>query len=105
MEVVGRALFERHGCSGCNGANSTFRAPKLDGVYSGQVPIMNEDGKGVHFVTADDRYIRDSILLPKSEVVAGFDPIMPSFQGVIPEEDLIQLMAYIRSIGRKEGGP
>jgi cytochrome c oxidase subunit II len=102
IEVVGQALFERYSCSGCHGTSSTFRAPKLDGVFGSQVPIMDADGKGTHFVTAEDRYIRDSILLPKSEIVAGYDPIMPSFQGVIPEEDLIQLMAYLRSIGRKE---
>ena len=104
IEVTGRTLFEKYHCSGCHGAYSEFQAPKLEGVYGGQVPILNADGQGAHFVTADDRYIRDSILLPKSEVVAGFKPIMPSFQGQIPEEDLIQLMAYIRSIGRKEAG-
>ena len=65
--------FEKYHCTGCHGANSEFRAPKLDGVYGGQVPIMAANGKDVEFVTADDRYIRDSILLPKSQVVAGFD--------------------------------
>ena len=83
-------------------AASEFRAPKLEGVYGGKVPIMDENGKGTHFVSADERYIRDSILMPNSEVVAGFEPIMPAGQGVIPEEDLIQIMAYIKSLGRKE---
>ena len=61
------------------------------------------NGKDVEFVTADDRYIRDSILLPKSQVVAGYDPVMPSYKDVLKEEELLQIMEYIKSIGRKEG--
>ena len=59
--------------------------------------------KVVSFVRADDKYIRDSILLPKTQVVAGFDPVMPSYKDVLQEEELLQLMEYIKSIGRKEG--
>ena len=55
-------------------------------------------------MTADDRYIRDSILMPKSEVVAGYEPVMPSFQGRISEQDLLKIIAYIKSIGNKEPG-
>ena len=47
--------------------------------------------------TADDRYIRDSILLPRSQVVAGFMPIMPSFQGQLSESDVLALIAYLKS--------
>jgi cytochrome c oxidase subunit 2 len=63
---------------------------------------MDEDNKGTHFITADDRYVRDSILLPKSEIVAGYEAIMPSFKGVIPEEDMVPIMAYVRSLGERE---
>jgi cytochrome c oxidase subunit 2 len=102
LEKIGEVLFEKYSCSGCHGANSQFRAPKLEGVYGNPVPIMNEDNKGTHFVTADDRYVRDSILLPKSEIVAGYEPIMPSFKDVIPEEDMVPIMAYIKSLGDRE---
>ena len=103
MAASGGALFEKYHCTGCHGANSEFRAPKLAGVYGGQVPIMDSNGKDVHFVKADDKYIRDSILLPKTQVVAGYDPVMPSYKDVLQEEELLQLMEYIKSIGRKEG--
>ena len=53
---------------------------------------------------ADERYIRDSILMPKSQVVAGYEPVMPSFQGQISEQDLLKILAYIKSIGTKEAG-
>lgn len=99
MAASGARLFEQYHCSGCHGPNATVRAPRLEGVYGGAVPIA--DGKSFRFITADDRYVRDSILLPKQEVVAGFEPIMPSFQGQIPEDDLLQIIAYIKSIGRK----
>ncbi len=116
MAVSGARLFEKYHCSGCHGVNSEFRAPKLAGVYGGQVPIMASNGKDVNFVLADDKYIRDSILLPQSSIVAGFgtestDPqvspryrsVMPSYKDVLKEEELLQLMEYIKSIGRKEG--
>jgi cytochrome c oxidase subunit 2 len=103
MASTGSRLFEKYHCTGCHGANSEFRAPKLDGVYGGQVPIMAANGKDVEFVVADDRYIRDSILLPKSQVVAGFDPVMPPYKDVLKEEELLQILEYIKSIGRKEG--
>ncbi len=103
MASSGERLFTKYHCTGCHGANSEFRAPKLAGVYGGQVPIIDPGGKDAHFVTADDRYIRDSILLPKSQVVAGFDPVMPSYKDVLKEEELLQIMEYIKSIGRKEG--
>jgi cytochrome c oxidase subunit 2 len=102
MASTGALLFEKYHCTGCHGANSRFHAPKLDGVFGGQVPILAANGKDVELIRADDRYIRDSILLPKSQVVAGYDPVMPSFKDVIKEEELLQIMEYIKSIGRKE---
>jgi cytochrome c oxidase subunit 2 len=97
MARQGEELFVRHHCAGCHGDSPTVRAPRLEGVYGRPVPIM--EGKEVRFVTADDRYIRDSILLPKAQVVAGYEPVMPSFAGQIGEEDLMKIIAYIKSIG------
>ena len=104
MITVGKDLFTKHHCAGCHGDSATVQAPRLEGVYGSQVPIQEGRGENarVSFVTADDRYIRDSILLPKSQVVAGYEPVMPSFQGQISEADLLKIMAYIKSIGRKE---
>ena len=52
-------------------------------------------------VIADEAYIRDSILLPKRDVAVGFDPVMPSFQGEASEEDILELIAYIKSTGAR----
>lgn len=90
----GSTLFMRYGCSGCHGGHGTVRAPSLAGLYGSPVPLS--DGS---IVRADDRYIRDSILAPEKQVVASYAPVMPSFAGQISEEDLLKLIAYIKSLG------
>ncbi|HEY1718325.1 MAG TPA: cytochrome c oxidase subunit II, partial [Verrucomicrobiae bacterium] len=71
-------------------------APPLEGLYQKLVPLS--DGT---FVRADDKYIRDSILLPTSQIVQGYQPLMPTYQGHISEDELLQLVAYIKSIGNE----
>ncbi len=101
MAAEGERLFRQYHCSGCHGENPSVRAPRLEGVYGGPVPI--EDGEDVRIIQADERYIRDSILLPKQEIVAGYEPLMPSYAGQINDEDLLKIIAYIKSIGRGSG--
>jgi cytochrome c oxidase subunit 2 len=100
LAAQGKALFERYGCSGCHGANATVHAPPLAGVYGHVVPMS--DGTTV---IADERYIRDRIVLPHDRLVAGYPRIMPNFAGQIPESDLIKLIAYIESLGQSGGNP
>ena len=78
MAAQGEALFRQFGCSGCHGQNAVVHAPNLAGLFGRPVPLA--DGTTV---IADERYVRDSILLPKKEVAAGYAPIMPSFAGQI----------------------
>jgi cytochrome c oxidase subunit II len=94
LAAAGERLFQQLGCSGCHSPNSIVRAPPLEGIYGKPVPLQSG-----HVVTADESYIRDSILLPQKDVVAGYAPVMPTFQGRISEEELIQIIAYIRSLG------
>ncbi len=103
MAEQGEQLFVQYHCAGCHRGSQTVRAPHLEGVYGKSVPLQR--GNEVYFTMADDRYIRDSILMPKSEVVAGYEPLMPSFQGQINESDLLKIIAYIKSIGNKEATP
>jgi cytochrome c oxidase subunit II len=95
----GAKLFRELGCSGCHMGQSTVRAPLLEGLYGKPVPL--QDGSTV---IADERYIRDSILLPKSQIAAGYEPVMPSFAGRVGEDELIRLVAYIKSLA-DEGRP
>jgi cytochrome c oxidase subunit 2 len=100
MAEQGERLFVQYHCAGCHRGSQTVHAPRLEGVYGRPVPV--QQGKEVRFTLADYRYIRDSILRPKSEVVAGYEPVMPSFEGQITEPDLLKIIAYIKSIGAKE---
>ncbi len=91
----GEALFREHGCSGCHGDNSTVHAPTLAGVYGSIVHL--QDGSAVR---ADERYLRDCILLPRTFTVAGYPPVMPDFAGQLGEDDLVKLIAYIKSLAQ-----
>lgn len=89
----GEVLFRRYGCSGCHGIASEVHAPSLAGVYGSPVPLSTGE-----VIIADGQYIHDSILLPKKHVVAGYEPIMPTFANILDEEDVLRLVAYIKSL-------
>ena len=97
MAQYGFALFRQLGCSGCHDARSTIHAPLLDGVYGRTVHL--QDGRAI---TADANYLRDSILVPDKDIVAGFAPLMPSFAGQVSEEDIQALIAYLQSTTAKD---
>jgi cytochrome c oxidase subunit 2 len=94
----GEALFRSLGCSGCHTPGSSVHAPDLHGVYGH--PVHLSDGRTV---TADEAYLRDSILLPNKDIVAGFSPIMPSFSGVADESQIVALLAYLKSLTTQAG--
>ncbi len=100
MADQGEKLFVQYHCAGCHRGSQVVNAPRLEGVYGRPVPI--QQGNDVTFTLADERYIRDSILEPRKEVVAGYQPLMPSFRDRISEQDLLKIIAYIKSIGVKE---
>jgi cytochrome c oxidase subunit 2 len=89
----GARIFVAEGCSGCHADASKVHAPKLSGLYGRTVNLS--DGRQVK---ADDDYIRDSILQPKRAIVAGYEPIMPSFAGLLDDGEIQSLTAYIRSL-------
>jgi cytochrome c oxidase subunit II len=97
MVASGADLFQSLACVTCHRAGATgrlARGPALEGVYGSQVKLA--DGSTV---LADDNYIRESILNPTAKIVAGWDPVMPTFQGQLTEEQLSQLIAYVHSLG------
>jgi len=96
----GERLFRELGCSGCHMGNSTIRAPRLEGLFGKPVPLQNGT-----IVRADEKYIRDSILLPQLQITAGYEPLMPTFQGRLSEDQLFQIIAYIKSLGAKTPQP
>jgi cytochrome c oxidase subunit 2 len=104
LTSTGQSLFQQLGCSTCHRFDIQGRGPKLVGLF-GQ-SVLLEDGRTV---IADENYIRESILSPGAKVVSGFKPIMPVFQGLVSEEQLNALVAYIKSLSlppsRTAGAP
>lgn len=88
----GARLFRAYGCSGCH-EGGPVRAPDLHGVFGSPVPLS--DGR---VVSADARYIRDSILFPMQDVAAGYKPVMPSFRKRVSDDELAQIVAYVKSL-------
>lgn len=92
----GETVYRAHGCSGCHGANSTVHAPSLVGLYGTLVHLQDGSVR-----RADEQYLRDCLLIPRTFTVAGYPPIMPSFAGQLGEDELLKLIAYIKSLGTK----
>lgn len=92
--VSGKRLFEELRCATCHVPHEgTSRCPPLENLYNHEVKLTTGQT-----ITADEGYLRESILRPNAKVVAGFQPLMPSFDGQVNEEQLIQLIAYIKSL-------
>ena len=88
-QLAGADLFVSKGCSACHGQ----RGPTMAGLYGSTVKL---EGGGE--VTADEAYLRESIINPSTKVVAGWPPLMPTYQGQLSEEQLFSLVTYIESL-------
>lgn len=89
----GAKLFSSLACNTCHRPDAQGRGPVLDGLYN--KPVTLQSGETV---TADEVYIRESILNPTAKITAGFQPIMPTFQGLVTEEQLLELIEYVKSL-------
>ena len=94
LAAAGEKLFQDLACITCHRADSEGRGPKLEGLFGHPVSLA-----GGERVIADEAYIRESIVNPAARIVAGFQPVMPTYQGLVSEESLMQLVAYIQSLG------
>ena len=90
----GQKLFDELACGNCHKHDGSGRCPSLTGLFGKTVQLA-----GGATVKADEGYIRESILQPQAKIVAGYGPIMPTFQGLVTEEGVLQLIEYIKSLG------
>lgn len=96
----GEQIFQKYACHTCHTNTAGARGPVLAGIYGKARPLA--DGRSV---VADDNYIRESILNPTAKLASGFQPIMPAFQGQMTEEDLIRVLAYVKSLAPAAAEP
>ncbi len=99
LQDTGKQLFTQLGCVTCHRSDVQGRGPTLVHVYNQQVLL--EDGRTV---IADDNYVRESILNPTAKIVKGFNPVMPTFQGLVTDEQLNALVAYVKSLAQPATG-
>jgi cytochrome c oxidase subunit 2 len=92
VAAAGEALFAQLGCATCHRETSGALGPALTGLYGRTVEL-----RGGATVVADEGYLRESILNPQAKLVAGYEPVMPTFKGLVDEEGLLQLITYIKS--------
>ncbi len=98
---AGKDLFQNKlGCASCHAGGAGQRGAKLEGIFNTDVKLV-----GGQTVKADDQYLRNSILNPASQVVEGYQPIMPTFKGQVTEEQLNSLVAYIKSLSPGAAAP
>jgi|CZKI01.1.fsa_nt_gi mono/diheme cytochrome c family protein len=100
LRSAGRALFRKYGCNACHSPSANPHAPSLVGIYGETVRLS--DGT---FVRADEQYLRDSILHAGKRMVAGYAPSMPSYNSYIPEHDVLELIAYLKSFTGTKDDP
>jgi cytochrome c oxidase subunit II len=89
----GERLFASMGCNACHSGNAAARGPGLAGVYGSKLQLTNGSE-----VLVNDAYLRDAILNPSQHITAGYAPIMPTYQGQISEDGLIDLVEYIKTL-------
>lgn len=97
VALAGERLFQQHACVTCHQEESGPLGPSLHGLFGRQVKLQSGAT-----VVADEAYIRESILRPNAKLVAGYEPIMPTYQGQLSEEALHQIMAYLKGLGAME---
>lgn len=97
MTARGEQLFSQYGCATCHLPDGKGRGPSLVGVFGSMVKLQTGA-----VVKADEAYIRESVLNPRAKIVEGYQAIMPTFQGQISEEGLLQIIAYVKSLQKEE---
>ena len=99
LASTGEKLFADLACNTCHRPDSRGRGPVLQNVFGH--PVQLHDGS---VVTADENYLRESILTPAAKITAGFQPVMPAFQGLVSEEQLLALIEYVKSLSHPDAG-
>ncbi len=93
LEVTGERVFQQQGCLSCHSGQPGALGPNLAGIFGHEVEF--EDGSTT---VVDESYLRESILNPQARIVAGYAPVMPTYENILSEDQVLQLVAYIKSL-------
>jgi cytochrome c oxidase subunit 2 len=95
LAASGQELFQLLACANCHRTDKPGRCPNLEGLFGKPVQLATGE-----IVKADESYIRESIVDPSAKIVAGYQNMMPPFQGLVTEEELLKLIEYIKSLSK-----
>jgi len=98
LSARGEQLFQQLACNTCHVADGSGRGPALAGVFGSQVKL-----EGGRTAVADESYLRESILTPQMKIVQGYGPLMPTFQGLVSEDNLMSLIEYVKTLPASRG--
>src|SRR5436189_3569659 len=93
LASAGAKLFQDLACNTCHRPDAQGRGPVLQGLFGKTQTLASGDT-----IVVDEAYVRESILQPSAKITAGFQPIMPAFQGLVTEEQLLELIEYVKSL-------
>lgn len=93
LPAAGEKLFGRLGCNTCHRSDGSGRGPSLVGKFGRTEKLTSGEA-----IAVDESYLRESILNPQAKITAGYPPIMPTFKGLVTEDQLVQVLAYIKSL-------
>jgi cytochrome c oxidase subunit II len=93
MAAKGKAIYEQQGCGNCHDSDGMNRGPSLAGLYGSQVKL-----KSGQMAVADTAYLRKAIMTPNEEIADTYQQIMPAYKDQITEEQLLQVIEYIKSL-------
>lgn len=100
---LAKEILAKYGCLGCHSLDgSKMVGPSLQGIWQREVVVLTESAEKT--VVSDDAYLRRAILQPAAEIVKGYPPIMPSFEGQISEDELHELLEYFQSEAKPQAG-
>ena len=95
----GEQLFNDLACNTCHRTDGSGRGPSLVNKFGAPVELANGTS-----VAVNEAYVRESILTPQAKLVAGYQPLMPTFQGLVSEESVMALVEYVKSLRTTGGG-
>src|SRR5436190_11293388 len=93
LASAGAKLFQDLACNTCHRPDAQGRGPVLEGLFGKTVTLQSGET-----VAVDEAYLRESILQPAAKIARGFQPIMPTFQGLVTEEQLLEPIEYVKSL-------
>ena len=92
-EDYGKTLYKKYACSTCHSIDGTrITGPSWKGIWN------KREATSAGTITVDENYIRESILNPTAKIVDGYQPVMPSYQGILKDKDIDAIIAYIKTI-------